>query len=57
MQAANRNLQLEVISPDPDIYVLVDPRRFRQVLVGLVDTAIAQMEDGSIQFLPLAPRV
>ncbi len=49
LQAGNRNLQLEVISPDPDIHVLVDPRRFRQVLVGIVDTAIAQMEDGSIK--------
>ncbi len=49
MQAANRNLQLKVISPDPDIYVLADPRRFLQVLVGLVDTAIPQMENGSIQ--------
>lgn len=49
LQAGNRNLQLEVISPDPEIHVLVDARRFRQVLVGIVDTAIAQMEDGSIK--------
>ena len=49
LQAGNRNLQLEVISPDPEIHVLVDPRRFRQVLMGIVDTAIAQMEEGSIK--------
>ena len=49
LQAANRNLQLKVISPDPEIYVLADPRRFLQVLVGLVDKVIAQMESGSIQ--------
>jgi K+-sensing histidine kinase KdpD len=49
MQAANRNLQLEVISPDSEIYVLADPQRFQQVLLGLVDSAIAHMEDGSIR--------
>jgi hypothetical protein len=49
MQAANRNLRLEVISPDPEIYVLVDAQRFQQVLLGIVDSAIAQMEEGSIQ--------
>jgi len=48
LQAANRNLQLKVIFPEPEIYVLADPRRLRQVLVGLVDTAIAQIVDGSI---------
>ncbi len=48
MQAANRNLRLSVIPPEQEIHVLADPRRFRQVLVGLVDTAIAQLEDGSI---------
>jgi hypothetical protein len=49
LQATNRNLQLEVVSPDPEIHVLADPRRFQQVLVGIVDTAIAHMEDGTIQ--------
>jgi hypothetical protein len=49
MQAANSNLQLEVISPDADIYVLADQRHFQQVLVGLVDTAITRMESGSIR--------
>jgi signal transduction histidine kinase len=49
MQAANRNLRLSVVPPEGEIHVLADPRRFRQVLVGLVDTAIAQIEDGSIQ--------
>jgi K+-sensing histidine kinase KdpD len=48
MQAANRNFQLHVIAPDPDLYVLSDARRLRQVLVALVDTAISQMESGSI---------
>ncbi|NEQ23109.1 MAG: HAMP domain-containing histidine kinase [Microcoleus sp. SIO2G3] len=49
MQAANRNLQLEVIFPDPEIYVLADAQRFQQVLLGIVDSAIAQMEEGSIR--------
>jgi hypothetical protein len=49
MQAANRNLQLKVISPAQDIQVLADPRRFRQVLLGLVDSTIAQMDEGTIQ--------
>jgi hypothetical protein len=49
LQAANRNLQLEIVSPESKIYVLADPRRFKQVLLGLVDTAISQMEEGSIK--------
>src|SRR5919202_4680875 len=52
MQAANSNLQFEVLPPDPEIHVLADPRRFRQVLVGIVDTTIAQLADrkeGSIK--------
>lgn len=52
MQAANNNLQLEIVPPEPEIYVLADSRRFQQVLVGLVDSAITQMEErkeGSIK--------
>ncbi|RCJ41040.1 histidine kinase [Nostoc minutum NIES-26] len=48
MLAANRNFPLRVLLPDPGIYVLADHRWLRQVLVSLVDTAIAQMEEGSI---------
>lgn len=46
--AANRNFPLQVLLPDPDIYVLADYRWLRQVLVNLADTAIMQMEEGSI---------
>lgn len=52
MQAANSNLQFEIVSPDPDIYVVADVRRFRQVLMGIVDAAIAQLaqcKEGSIK--------
>ncbi len=45
LQAANSNLQFEVVPPDPEIQVLADPRRFRQVLVGIVDTAIAHLSE------------
>lgn len=48
VQAANRSIQLNISPPDPNIYVLADLPRFRQVLVSLVDTAIAQMEEGSV---------
>ena len=48
MQAANSNLQFKIVLPDPEIHVLADERRFQQVLVGIVDTAIARMDSGSI---------
>lgn len=48
LQAANRSIRLEISPPEPDIYVLADFPRFRQVLVNLVDNAIAQMDEGSI---------
>ena len=48
MLAANRNFPLRVVLPDPEIYVLADYRWLRQILVNLVDTAIAQMQFGSI---------
>jgi signal transduction histidine kinase len=48
MLAANRNFSLQILPVDPEIYVLADHRWLRQVLINLVDTAIAQMEEGSI---------
>lgn len=48
LPAENRNLRLPVTLPDPDIYVLADARRLTQVLVYLVDSAITQMQHGSI---------
>ncbi len=48
MLAANRNFTLQLLPPDPEIYVLADPRWLRQVLLNLVDTSITQMEEGSI---------
>ncbi|MBD2481709.1 sensor histidine kinase KdpD [Planktothrix sp. FACHB-1365] len=49
MQAANRSIRLKIEPPDEDIYVLADLPRLRQVLVSLVDTAIAQMSEGSVK--------
>ncbi|MDX2241839.1 MAG: histidine kinase dimerization/phospho-acceptor domain-containing protein [Leptolyngbyaceae cyanobacterium bins.302] len=48
LQAQNRNLHLTIADPDPEWYVLADPQRLRQVLVSLIDSAIAQMDEGSI---------
>jgi signal transduction histidine kinase len=48
MLAANRNFPLRVVLPDPEIYILADYRWLRQIFVNLVDTAIAQMQFGSI---------
>jgi signal transduction histidine kinase len=49
LQAVDRSLQLQVIVPDADLYVLADPHRLQRVLLHLVDGTIAQMQEGSIQ--------
>jgi hypothetical protein len=49
LQAANRSIRLNIEMPDPNIYIVADPDKLRQVLVSLVDTAIAQMEQGSVK--------
>lgn len=48
LQAQNRNIPLAIAEPDPDWYVLADPKRLRQVLVILLDTAIAHTESGEL---------
>ena len=48
LPAENRNLRLRVTLPEPDIYVLADAPRITQVLIYLVDSAITQMQHGSI---------
>ncbi|MBD2742725.1 sensor histidine kinase [Coleofasciculus sp. FACHB-1120] len=56
LQAANRSIRLEVSPPDREIYVLADPRRLQQVLLNLVDTAIARMDEGNIRvWVPPSP--
>ncbi|MEH2256665.1 sensor histidine kinase [Nostoc sp.] len=48
MLAANRNFPLQLLPADSEIYVLTDYLWLRQVLISLIDTAITQMEEGSI---------
>jgi signal transduction histidine kinase len=48
LQAANRNLKLNIITPEPTITVLVDRERFVQSLVNLIDSSISLMKEGSI---------
>jgi hypothetical protein len=48
MQAANRNIHLNIVNPDPDMYVLADEQWLTPVLVNLVDSAITPDELGTI---------
>jgi signal transduction histidine kinase len=52
MLAENRNYPLKVSLPEPEIHIFTDVKWLRQVLMMLVETAIAQMEalmeEGSI---------
>lgn len=48
LQAANRSIRLKISPPDEAVFVSADKSRLRQVLVSLVDTAIAEMDEGSI---------
>ena len=48
MQAANRNIALNIVNPDPDIYVLADEQWLTPVVVNLVDSAITPEELGKI---------
>jgi signal transduction histidine kinase len=49
MLAANRNFSLMLLPPESETYVLADPKWLRQILVNLIDTTVAQMEEGSIR--------
>lgn len=46
--AANRNFPLQVSPPEPETYILADPRWLRQVLTSLINTSISQMQEGRI---------
>lgn len=48
LKATNRNLWMTIELPDPEIYVLADPKWFRQVLLNLVNSAIDTMQQGKI---------
>ena len=49
LQAANRNLQLEIVAPDPTVYVFADRSRLIQLIFNLIDSGISLMNIGTIQ--------
>ncbi|MDJ0649457.1 MAG: HAMP domain-containing sensor histidine kinase [Xenococcaceae cyanobacterium MO_188.B19] len=49
LQAANRNLKLNIVTPDPDLKVYGDRRCLVQLMVNLIDGGITLMEEGIIK--------
>lgn len=49
LQAANRNLKLEIIAPEPSLLVYADRRRLVQLIVNLIDGGITLIEQGIIK--------
>ncbi|MDJ0568142.1 MAG: HAMP domain-containing sensor histidine kinase [Pleurocapsa sp. MO_192.B19] len=49
LQAANRNLQLEIVIPEPTVYVFADRSRLIQLIFNLIDSGISLMETGIIK--------
>ncbi|MFO7143520.1 sensor histidine kinase [Arthrospira sp. PCC 8006] len=49
LQAANHNIRLSIIPPEAQVYVIGDRPRLKQVLLSLVDGAIAGSESGKVQ--------
>ena len=51
LQAANRNLTLEIVPPDPEVFVLGDRSRFIQLIFNLIDSGISLMRTGAIKLV------
>ncbi len=49
LQAANRNLQLEIINPDAEVHVFADRSRLIQLIFNLIDSGISLMKTGKIK--------
>jgi K+-sensing histidine kinase KdpD len=49
LQAANRNLRLEIINPDADVNVFADRSRLIQLIFNLIDSGISIMKTGQIK--------
>ncbi len=49
LQAANRNLKLEIVDPDPTIAVYADRDRLIQLIFNLIDSGITSMKAGKIK--------
>jgi signal transduction histidine kinase len=47
--AENRNLRFQIVSPEPDLEVFVDRKTLEQVLVSLISSAIATMQEGTLK--------
>lgn len=47
--AENRNLRFQIVLPEPDLDVLVDRKTLEQVLVSLISSAIATMQEGTLK--------
>ena len=49
LPAANRNLQLEIITPDPQLNIFADRSRLIQLIFNLIDSGISLMRTGKIK--------
>jgi len=49
LQAANRNLTLEIATPDPEVLVYADRSRLIQLIFNLIDSGISLMKTGKIK--------
>jgi K+-sensing histidine kinase KdpD len=54
LQAKNRRLDLEIVSPPSDLSVMADYQHLLQVLVNLVDTSVSHLKEGKIRVVALA---
>ncbi|MDY6936741.1 MAG: HAMP domain-containing sensor histidine kinase [Cyanobacteriota bacterium] len=50
LQATNRNYPFNIEYPAPEIQIYADFKILRQILVFFIETAIANMEEGSLNF-------
>jgi len=49
LQAANRNLKLEIVNPDAEVAVFADRSRLIQLMFNLIDSGISNMKTGRIK--------
>jgi signal transduction histidine kinase len=48
LQANHGNINLQILHPDSELYVMADKSALRQALVSLIDAAIAYMKQGRV---------
>ena len=53
LHAANRNLKLNIVTPDSSFKVYADRRRLVQLIVNLIDSGITLIEEGTIKIAAL----